>query len=368
MTIAIANVVSNNSFEYWYSIQSNKMADALSVKVVTVDSNAAVGNAAIAGWYKANGVQSNTVIVDNGAGVTSILTPNTISVGNSTVNVSINATSLSIANSTTSLVLSSNATFVKNAYNMSITGECILQYVNATAISLKPYNGNRLVVSSLERNIPNTGITLTNAGLSANTLYYVYATANDTSTSLTTSTTSYTLANNGTYVKSSNVEHALVGMAYTNSSNNFVDNTSHRFVASWFHNKHKALNATYHNTILTTNTVSSNVMVDVSALGSNSTLEFVAWANAVVEINYALVAHSAKIAFKESSLLLDGANTVVSRNYSDIVPSGFMSFAEHYNFEVSEGKHKISVGLNSTSTNATSIITIYDINLSGKIL
>lgn len=63
MTITVANTSNTNTFEYWVN-RTNELADAMTTKVVTTDSNTASGNAAISGNFYAN----------------------TIKVGNSTVN------------------------------------------------------------------------------------------------------------------------------------------------------------------------------------------------------------------------------------------------------------------------------------------
>lgn len=68
MTITVANTALTNTFEYLVN-RTNELADAMSTKTVTTDSNTTTGNAAITGRLSAN----------------------TISVGNSTVNVVISS-------------------------------------------------------------------------------------------------------------------------------------------------------------------------------------------------------------------------------------------------------------------------------------
>lgn len=70
MTITVANTSNTNTFEYWVN-RTNELADAMTTKVVTTDSNTASGNAAISGNFYAN----------------------TIKVGNSTVNTTFGAPS-----------------------------------------------------------------------------------------------------------------------------------------------------------------------------------------------------------------------------------------------------------------------------------
>lgn len=74
MTVEIGNTTLTNTFDYWRN-RTNEMADAMSTKVVTVNSNTAVGNAAITGTFTAN------VFSGNGYLVTSV---NAASVGGNT--------------------------------------------------------------------------------------------------------------------------------------------------------------------------------------------------------------------------------------------------------------------------------------------
>lgn len=59
MAITFANVATNDNFSTWLT-RTNQMANAF-VQVVTVDSNTAVGNAAITGTFTANVLTTNTI-------------------------------------------------------------------------------------------------------------------------------------------------------------------------------------------------------------------------------------------------------------------------------------------------------------------
>lgn len=61
MTISIANVeTTTDSFSQWVT-KTNQIADALSNKIVTTDSNTAVGNAAVSASFSANTLHANTI-------------------------------------------------------------------------------------------------------------------------------------------------------------------------------------------------------------------------------------------------------------------------------------------------------------------
>jgi hypothetical protein len=84
MTYAVANTLLTSTFDYWRN-RTNELATAMSNNVITVSSNAAVGNTEVVGT----------------------ITATTISVGNSSPNAVINTTSISISNTTASITLSS---------------------------------------------------------------------------------------------------------------------------------------------------------------------------------------------------------------------------------------------------------------------
>ena len=53
MTAAVQNTLTTNTFDFWRS-RTNELAYAMTNLAVTVDSNTAVGNAAITGKFTAN--------------------------------------------------------------------------------------------------------------------------------------------------------------------------------------------------------------------------------------------------------------------------------------------------------------------------
>ena len=82
MTIIVANTANTSTFDYWRN-RTNELADAMTNKTVTVDSNTATGNAAITGTF----------------------TSNVLFLGNTTVNTTVNSSSVFISNSTSNLTI-----------------------------------------------------------------------------------------------------------------------------------------------------------------------------------------------------------------------------------------------------------------------
>lgn len=117
MTVTVSNTANTNTFDYWRN-RTNELADAMTNKVVTVESNTASGNAAITGTFTANIFSSNTTVINT-----------SFYVGNSTVNVSTNSTSLSFANDLLTLTFSAPtpSQFSNGQYYLSSNGSWILQ-------------------------------------------------------------------------------------------------------------------------------------------------------------------------------------------------------------------------------------------------
>ena len=66
MAITFANVATTDNFSTWLT-RTNQMANAF-VQVVTVESNTASGNAAVSGYFVANGFVGNNITVTGSAG------------------------------------------------------------------------------------------------------------------------------------------------------------------------------------------------------------------------------------------------------------------------------------------------------------
>lgn len=134
----------------------------------------------------------------------------------------------------TAVTLYAQGTSVIVADIMDSPGQGQLRYTNATTLTLVPFNGNRLIVSSLPYYIPSAGVQVTNAGTVTSTTYYVYANVTSGAIALQLSTTSHaTNSTNGVEVMSSDGTRSLVGMARVSSTGVFADSITQRFVRSW---------------------------------------------------------------------------------------------------------------------------------------
>ena len=113
------------------------------------------------------------------------------------------------------------------AYNLG-HGQCRLNYSSATQVIVSPFNGNLIQVAGRLYQIPSAGVTGSNSGLSASTLYYVYLYSNSGTLTIDFSTTApatdTTAGNVGVQIMTGNNSYSLVGMVYTNASAQFVQN------------------------------------------------------------------------------------------------------------------------------------------------
>lgn len=113
-------------------------------------------------------------------------------------------------------------------------GQCRFIFVSATQCRLDPRDGMGLIIADTVQQVPSAGVTLGNGGLSASTLYYVYAFMNAGVMTLEASTTNHSTSSNGVEVKTGDTSRTLVGMLRTNASSQFVNSTASRLVATYF--------------------------------------------------------------------------------------------------------------------------------------
>ena len=142
MTVTVANTSNTSTFQYWVN-RTNELADAMTTKAVTVDSNSATGNATVNGIFSATTLTANTLrggntttaanlsitsntSFDSGA-ILSVgnvaIYPNYVSVGNSTVN--------SIVNSS---IITSNTLTINSSISVGNTSQNVS--INSTSISI----------------------------------------------------------------------------------------------------------------------------------------------------------------------------------------------------------------------------------------
>ena len=122
-------------------------------------------------------------------------------------------------------------------------GQCRLVYTSSSQLTLNRYGGPGFIqINGTAQQLPSGGVTLANTGLTAATLYYVYAYMNSGTMTLEAVVTTHTTSN-GIEIKSGDATRTLVGMVYmgAGSPGTFVDSSSQRYVASYFNRRNREL-------------------------------------------------------------------------------------------------------------------------------
>lgn len=119
-------------------------------------------------------------------------------------------------------------------------GQCRLSVASPTSLTLLPFNGNQIIVGGYARQIPLGGVSISNSGLPANALRYVYAYSSSGAIALELSSTGHSVGPNGVEVKNGDASRSLVGMIYTTASSQFADSPTQRLCANWFNRRLRA--------------------------------------------------------------------------------------------------------------------------------
>jgi hypothetical protein len=157
-------------------------------------------------------------------------------------------------------------------------GQCRLSVASTTQLLLSPHQGRFLTINGISWPIPVAGVTLANTGLTASTLYYIYAFMSSGTMTLeavtTTHATDTTAANYGVEIKSGDSSRSLVGMIYTDASTHFVDSVTSRTCLNWF--GRRALNCVAVNSSFG---ISNTTIADVAA---GLHLQWLTWSDEAV--------------------------------------------------------------------------------------
>ncbi len=197
-------------------------------------------------------------------------------------------------------------------------GQCRLSVQSATALLLSPYSGNSLVINGSPVKIPSAGVTLSNSGLAANTVYNVYAFLSGATLTLEASATGHAPdASTGVEIKSGDPTRTLVGKIRTNATSNFADTPAYRGCINWFNRRQ--INVTGGSG---TNSTSSSSYVE---LGLSIACSFLAWGDEALFSVVNGFARSDTVGGQANiSLTLDGVQGFAS-------DSGMQAPAANYN-------------------------------------
>jgi hypothetical protein len=171
--------------------------------------------------------------------------------------------------------------YAANAALYGPIGQCRFVYVSSTQCQLQRHNGQFLMINGVAQTIPAAGVNLSNAGMVAATLYYVYAYMNAGNMALEGSTTAHVAdATTGIRVKSGDATRTLVGMVYIGTGAIFRDDTTGNLhVASWFNRRRRSL-------ALLVGTNMNFANTSIAAIGSGASI--LVWGGESLTVNHAV--------------------------------------------------------------------------------
>jgi len=183
MTVFVQNTALTNTYDFWRN-RTNELADAMSTKTITVNSNTTTGNAVVNGTFQANTFHVVTALRggNNSTSATLTITSNLtvnetlLTVGNSTVNVTTNSTQITvgIAKANTSTI-SVGANVIINSSTYFVGNSTVNTVINSSSLST-----NSIIVSTVN----TTSITVgSNVSINTSTLFLGNSTVNTVITS-----------------------------------------------------------------------------------------------------------------------------------------------------------------------------------------
>lgn len=236
-------------------------------------------------------------------------------------------------------------------------GQCRLSVASATSLRLAPYNGNTIVINGVSRQIPAAGVTVTNSGVTASALRYVYAFMSGSTMALEVVATGHSTGTDGIEIKTGDPSRSLVGMVYTNASSQFVDSVTQRHCLNWFNRRTLNCYLFSGSSFNFTSSVGAEISTTLRA-------SFLSWsdeATTAAITGYAAI-NTGNIANIQVSI--DGSVSLVGGSFSIFPPSGGGQggYSSVATLTLSEGLHNSqiwgSVGGGATGTLQNTVNTV----------
>lgn len=240
-----------------------------------------------------------------------------------------------------------------------------LTYVSTTSISFARYSGFYIFVNGRFEFIPAAGITMSNSGLTAATLYYVYAYMSSGTLTLEGSTTaSATDSTYGHKIKSGDATRTLVGMVYMDSGSpgTFANTSLKRYTASYYNR----LAVSGEGTSVDTASTTSATHV---AINSTNKVEFVCWNDEEVwHGSSATLSASFGVSAMYLAVGIDGTADASTEQFLDDDANGIETpFATFVSVGLSTGYHYSQAffrsGTGGSQVNAVTVNNIVQLRL-----
>lgn len=226
--------------------------------------------------------------------------------------------------------------YADDVINGMLAGQCHLAFSSATALLLSPFNGNRIFINGEWLTIPNSGVSLSNSGLSADTTYNVYALNSGESVALEASTTARaTDTTYGHQVKSGDATRTLVGKVRTTAAGQF-DATNPLNTISWF-------NRRLRNAVATSTASRATSSAPWVELHSELRLPFLTWGQEVVACSVrGSVTNSTLGAICYQGIGVDSSTVASAQSFQNTaVASHSAEMTTLHDSIISEGHHTV---------------------------
>lgn len=134
------------------------------------------------------------------------------------------------------------------------------------------------MINGVSQVIPSAGVTLANTGLTAATLYYIYAYMDGATMTLEASATGHAQHTDGVEIKSGDATRSLVGMVYTGAGTPGTFQTV-PYILSWYNRMARYAHATYA-------TDRSSTVVPFTEMSASERAYFLVWESTPIELGF----------------------------------------------------------------------------------
>ena len=240
-----------------------------------------------------------------------------------------------------------SATAAKQNLGVPAVGQCRL-IKSGSNVVLLPFKGNMLTINGTQFSVPDAGVSLAPTGLTATTLYYIYAFMSSGTMTLEASTTGHatdtTAGNKGVEIKSGDSTRTLVGQSRPITGPAFADTATQRFVVSWFNRRSISLAAAQVNT-------GAVIGSGIGERKPSNRCEFLTWADEAVSAQSQVSVRSTSNGGLDGRVNFDGAtfgDTVnpdgTAGNFSNNNAMFTTTLSEGYHFSTWDGSVQAGSG------------------------
>ena len=229
---------------------------------------------------------------------------------------------------------------------LAFQGLCRLQVDSTSQLSLQRFQGGWIPTKASgvwqATPIPASGPTVSNSGLTAATLYYVYAfdSAGVLALDAPSTTAPATDTDTGIRIKTGDASRTLVGMIFTDAGTpgTFVDSTAKRWCLNWFNRRALDLTGTFSADRTSTSTTFAEINTEIR-------LQFLTWADEAVWMGASGTAGNSNAGQASSSALGIDSTTVASQ--ASAAASGGVG-----------QRHPLGLGLSTTLSEGSHFVTL----------